>query len=136
MLALLGAIALVSLAIGVGFALVGLWLVLPFVGLEIGALGAAFLVHARHVTDRECIALEAGELAIEIREGVRTQRYAFNADWVPVALRRNGPETRLYVGPVGGQIEIGRHLNGEGRRKLAQDLSAKLLRYRAGARHD
>lgn len=136
LLALLGSIALVSLAIGIGFALLGLWLVLPFVGLEIAALGVAFLVHARHVSDQECIALAAGELAIEIREGVRTRRFAFNAHWVPVALQRSGPQTKLYVGPVGRQVEIGRHLDGEGRERLAQDLSARLSRYRAGARQN
>lgn len=135
LLAVLTSIALVSLAIGVGFALMGLWLVLPFVGLEVGALAAAFLVHARHVADRECIALNAGELAIEVREGASIRRYAFNAHWVPVALLGRGPRLRLFVGPAGKQVEIGRHLDGEGRRRLAQDLSARLASYRAGARH-
>lgn len=133
LLVALSAIALVSLAIGVGFALLGLWLVLPFVGLEVGALAAAFLVYARHVADRECIALNAGELAVEIREGSSTRRYAFNASWVPVAWRGSGLQRRLFVGPTGKQVEIGRHLDGEGRRRLAQDLSARLARYRAGA---
>ncbi len=132
LVALLGAVAAVSLAIGLGFALVGLWLVLPFVGLEIAALVAAFVVHARHIADRESVTLHAGELAIEIREGVRTQRYAFNAHWVPVALRRSGLETRLYVGPADRQIEIGRHLGFEERKRLAQDLSARLRSFRAG----
>jgi len=41
------ALASVSLAIGIGFALAGAWLVLPFAGLEVVALGVAFVVHAR-----------------------------------------------------------------------------------------
>jgi uncharacterized membrane protein len=41
------ALAAVTLAIGVGFALVGAWLVLPFAGLEVLMLGAAFFVYAR-----------------------------------------------------------------------------------------
>jgi uncharacterized membrane protein len=51
-----GAIALlaaVTLAIGAGFALVGAWLVLPFAGLEVLALGAAFLYHARQVAKND-----------------------------------------------------------------------------------
>jgi uncharacterized membrane protein len=34
-------------AIGIGFALVGAWPVLPFAGLEVLALGAAYLAYAR-----------------------------------------------------------------------------------------
>ena len=50
--ALLGtfvALAVVTLAIGVGFAMVGAWLVLPFAGLEVVGLGVAFVMHARRV---------------------------------------------------------------------------------------
>jgi uncharacterized membrane protein len=42
----------VALAIGVGFAMMGAWLVLPFSGLEVLLLGAAFLMHARDVRNR------------------------------------------------------------------------------------
>ena len=40
-------LALIVIAIGTGFALLGAWPVLPFAGLEVLALGAAFVVHAR-----------------------------------------------------------------------------------------
>jgi len=40
-------LAAVVLAIGTGFALVGAWPVLPFAGLEVLALGAAYLAYAR-----------------------------------------------------------------------------------------
>ena len=40
-------LALIVLAIGTGFAFVGAWPVLPFAGLEVLGLGAAFVVHAR-----------------------------------------------------------------------------------------
>jgi uncharacterized membrane protein len=42
-------LALTVLAIGIGFALVGAWPVLPFAGLEVLLLGAAFVMHARRV---------------------------------------------------------------------------------------
>ena len=41
------ALAALTLTIGVGFAAIGAWLVLPFAGLEALALAAAFFVHAR-----------------------------------------------------------------------------------------
>jgi uncharacterized membrane protein len=46
-------LAAVTLAIGIGFALVGAWLVLPFAGLEVLALGAAFVLHAREIGARK-----------------------------------------------------------------------------------
>jgi uncharacterized membrane protein len=42
-----GALALLTLAIGVGFAAIGAWLVLPFAGLEVLILAAAFFAYAR-----------------------------------------------------------------------------------------
>jgi uncharacterized membrane protein len=42
-----GALAALTLAIGVGFAIAGAWLVLPFAGLEVLMLGVAYFVYAR-----------------------------------------------------------------------------------------
>ena len=47
------ALACVVVAIGAGFAFVGAWLVLPFAGLEVLALGAAFLFRARQVAKND-----------------------------------------------------------------------------------
>ena len=49
----LALLAVVTLAIGAGFALVGAWLVLPFAGLEVLALGAAFVCRARQVAKND-----------------------------------------------------------------------------------
>jgi len=49
LLGVFAALAFVTLAIGVGFAIVGAWLILPFAGLEVLILGVAFVAHARHV---------------------------------------------------------------------------------------
>ena len=43
----------VVLAIGAGFAMVGAWLVLPFSGLEVLLLAAAFVWHARNLSIRD-----------------------------------------------------------------------------------
>jgi uncharacterized membrane protein len=42
-----GGLAALTLAIGAAFAAAGAWLVLPFAGLEVLALGAAFVAVAR-----------------------------------------------------------------------------------------
>lgn len=43
----LGLLAVVTLTIAIGFTLMGAWLILPFAGLEVLGLGAAYLCYAR-----------------------------------------------------------------------------------------
>ena len=50
-----GSLVAVSFAFGLGFAAFGLWMVLPFVGLELIAVGAAFFCYGRHAADFERI---------------------------------------------------------------------------------
>ena len=47
------ALAAAVLAISVGFAMAGAWLVLPFAGLEVLALAAAYLVYSRRFGTEE-----------------------------------------------------------------------------------
>ena len=53
LLGVFAALAIVSLAIGIGFAIAGAWLILPFVGLEIVALGIAFVACVRRFGDEK-----------------------------------------------------------------------------------
>jgi uncharacterized membrane protein len=46
-------LACVVLAIGVGFTMMGAWLVLPFSGLEVLLLAGAFVMHARDISIRD-----------------------------------------------------------------------------------
>ena len=47
------ALAAAVLAISVGFAMAGAWLVLPFAGLEVLALAVAYLAYARRFATQE-----------------------------------------------------------------------------------
>ena len=53
------ALAAVVLAIGAGFATLGAWLVLPFAGLEVLALVAAYLAYAKRFGDRKSTRLNS-----------------------------------------------------------------------------
>ena len=46
-------LAMVAIGIGIGFAAMGAWLVLPFAGLEALALAVAFFAVARRMADQE-----------------------------------------------------------------------------------
>jgi len=65
----------VSFTFGVAFAAQGLWMVLPFVGLEIVAVAAAFLAYGRHAVDFDRIELRDVRLIVERNEGSRRSEY-------------------------------------------------------------
>ena len=83
-------LCLVSLGIGAVFWSQGAVLVMPFVGLELVAVGVAFWVFARHASDGERISLEGSRLVVELESGGRLQRAEFNRDWVRVEPKNGG----------------------------------------------
>jgi uncharacterized membrane protein len=123
---LLALVAGVSFAIGVGFALHGAWPVLPFVGLEVAALGAAFYATARHAGDYERIVVADGALVVEIRDGTRTEEHRFSPYWVRLVVTGAAREVRLALRSHGRELEIGRHLDAPGRERLARLLRGRL----------
>ena len=123
--ALLGLLALplvFSGGIGALCALEGAWLVMPFAGVELAAVAAAFYVHARHALDYERIELARGRLVVEVLDGQDLQRSELNAAWVRVAERESAREYRVALAVHGREIAVGRHLDGTRRRALAARL--------------
>ncbi len=123
---LLALVAGTSFAIGIGFAVYGAWPILPFVGLEVAALAAAFYVNGRHATDYERIALADGALVVEIRDGGRTEEHRFNPHWVRLGTSGARRDLRLALRSHGRELEIGRHLDASGRERLATLLRGRL----------
>jgi uncharacterized membrane protein len=118
--------ALTSLGIGAAFAVAGAWMVLPFAGIEMLALAAAFYLHGRHAADYERIALSGGRLLVEVREAETTHCRVLDAAWVRLAERESGADYRLAIVAKGAEIEIGRHLDAARRRRLAAALRHEL----------
>lgn len=121
-------VAAVSLGIGLVFASLGAWLVLPFVGLEIAALAMAFVWCCRHAGDREMLALDSDGLTLTCAIGARQDRHLFNPLWTRVELEtgRTPEHARVYLRGHGRRIEVGRFLTGARRAALAADLRAAL----------
>jgi uncharacterized membrane protein len=118
------ALAGLVLLIGAGFAAVGAWLVLPFAGLEVLALGAAFVVYARHAADYERIELEPGRITVEVVDGGRSARYRM--DRATVCMERG----RVVLRGAKEELEVGRYLGAEARAELAAELQRTLIRGR------
>ena len=119
------ALSLLVLAIGAGFAVAGAWLVLPFAGLEVLLLGAAFLLYARHAADYERIELESGRITVEVADGGRLARHEMQGARVSMQ------QGRLVLRGAQEELEIGRYLGAEARAELAAELENKLIQGRA-----
>lgn len=120
----------VSLGIAGIFWWLGATLVMPFAWLEVLAVGVALLVHARHVTDRECIWLQGGLLTVERASGARTERCEFCTEWVRVeSMSRDGSLIELCE--RGRKVRVGRFVRPELRRQLADELRWVLRRHEA-----
>jgi uncharacterized membrane protein len=128
--AVFASITAVSFVIGAGFASYGLWLVLPFVGLEVVAVAAAFVCYGRQAGDYERIEIADGEVAVDRVEGGRCSQHRLPLPWTRVQLQRLGATGRVTVCLAAGakRIEVGRHLIDERRVQLAAELKQALGR--------
>ena len=122
----------VSLGIAVLFWLQGATLILPFAWLELGAIGVAFLLYARHAADGERISLQGRRLVVELESGGHVQRAEFDPSWVRVE-PRTGDRSLIEVSGRGRSVSVGRYVRPELRPLLAQELRSALREW-GGAR--
>jgi uncharacterized membrane protein len=125
-------LCVVSLGIGAFFWLQGAPLILPFAWLELGAVGLALLVYARHATDGERISLTGRRLVVELESGGQLQRTEFDPEWVRVEPRHDG-RSLIEVSGRGRSVSVGRFVRPELRPLLAQEIRSA-LRERGWAR--
>ena len=119
-------LALFSLTVAAGFSLAGAWLVFPFAGLELLAVGYAFHHVGRHADDYESITIDGDQLAIEVRDDKKVSRVVFHSYWARVELRDGpGRERHLWLCSHGREIEVGRFMSDRERSELAGQLKKR-----------
>ena len=111
----------VSLGIASFFWMQGARLVMPFAWLELIAVGAAFMVYARHAGDGEKILLRGHQLVIERETAGRLERSEFNREWVRVE-PRGEDGSLIEVSGQGKSVHVGRHVRPELRAALAREI--------------
>lgn len=120
-----GWLSMVSLAVAAFFWSMGAILVLPFTALELVALAAAFLVYARHATDRESIRLQGGRLVVEQELAGKTRRSEFCCFAVQIDARLSG-DRLIDVRGGGNAVQVGRFLRSDLRPALANEMRRAL----------
>ncbi len=118
-----------SFGFGAAFAVHGLWMILPFVGLELVALAVAFVCYGRHAADYERIVLTEERVCVERVEADRREQIAFDRPWTRIEVSeqgQGGDRVRVELVSSGRSLEIGQHLTSDGRRRMAQELKTAL----------
>lgn len=113
----------------------GYWLVLPFSGLEIVALLAAFRHFNRQSKDFQRISLRGDILTVETFARRQLSIAEFNRYWVQVLVRDGHyyGDCLVVLRSHGRELEIGRYMTGEQRAALAKELKTILRRGMAPA---
>lgn len=114
-----------TLAIGIAFALAGLWLILPFAGLEVIAL-----VWVVYSVAHKCHCIEVIHLSqdnVRVERGYRRPQSSWQSDtfWTRmIVARQERPwhPLRVFLRSRDDQIEIGAFLNDEDKRALIREL--------------
>jgi uncharacterized membrane protein len=122
---LYASLCVVSLGIAGVFWVQGARMILPFAWLELAAVGAAFLVYARHAADGERISLQDGHLVVELENAGRLERAEFHRDWVRVEPRADG-RSLIELSGHGRSVNVGRYVRPELRPALAQEIRQAL----------
>jgi uncharacterized membrane protein len=120
-------LALFSLAIAFMLFLVGAWLVLPFTGIELLAVGIAFAIYARHAVDYERIRLFPNRLVVEQVSAEQLTQFEFNPRWVRIEPGAT-PRDHIKLVSRGQTIMIGQHLAQYRRAQFATELRMWLAR--------
>ena len=122
---LLAAVAIVELAIGAAFFWSGLTLVLPFSGLEVLMLVAAFYYCLQQGARREVVVVDGERVVVQRGRRRPAQTREFQRAWVRVVLDQQYGwyPSRLKLCSHGQEFEIGGFLSDEERETLARQLT-------------
>lgn len=123
LLLVFGSLAVFSLIIAAGFAVVGAWPILPFAGVEIAALGMAARVILWRAGDFERLAFRGDRILVEIRERGFAQQFEFHRGWAQLV---TGGADSVALRSHGRTVEIGRYCCAADRRVLTRELRSRL----------
>lgn len=115
---------LLSVAIAVGFALIGAWLIFPFAGLEMAGLGWALYYISCHTGDYECIVVSGDRVLVETRSYKSVEKVEFQRHWVKVIVQPplGHGRCRIWVRASGKEVELGRFVDDDGRMALSRQI--------------
>lgn len=120
---------IISFGIAGVFAAIGYWVVFPFAGLEMAALGVALMLCSWRASRCEVVSICDDTVEVIVGRHKPEHRYTFNRHWARVVLAPpviKGYPNRLVLRSHGRELEVGTCLNNEERQQLAQAIQKAL----------
>lgn len=114
-----------SLGIALVFAWQGLWMILPFAGLEMLVLAVAFYQVHKKACSREVISFDTDDIRVEVGRDAPEHVCIFQRAWTQVLLQTpsiKGYPSKLFLRSGGRQLELGACLNDDERQALHDHL--------------
>jgi len=124
-MAILGAIAFILLCISSYFAMLGLWLILPFAGLEIIVLYICIYLRLRANNSTEVISFDKTTVIVERGYYHAEKSWRYQRLWTRVFVKQpafRGHPKRVYIRSHGKELELGSFLNKQDKEVLIKDL--------------
>ncbi len=118
-------LVVVSSTIALGLTLQGAWMVLPFWGIDLIAVGIALLVVAHRAGDFERVSLTSAELILEVVTAKGSEVTPLNRHWVRIETE-DGFRHRLFLAQHGRRVVVGRFVGDAERRRFGQELRSAL----------
>ena len=101
-----------SLIVGIGFFLAGVWMIPVFTTLELTAVTIGFLIYCRHALDCETIEIEGKRLLVKKFIGYKEKIYEFNAQWAKIEPPIEGSKT-FFITQSDLRVELGQFVRPE-----------------------
>ena len=132
---LLGVFGTGCFAAGVAFWAAGAWPVMGFLGLDIVALWAAFVLNNRSARAFEEVAVWPHDLLVrQVSAGGKVYEHRFNPFWTRFEVRRHEESgiTSMGLSGQGREVRIGAFLNPADRESFASAFAQALARAKRG----
>ncbi|WDZ95536.1 DUF2244 domain-containing protein [Herbaspirillum sp. WKF16] len=115
----------VSLTVALAFTVHGAWTILVFSVIELSAVGIAFLVYARHATDREYLVLQDDCLVVELTQAGKASRIELDLRRARIDFSA-GRRSLVALESSGLRVEVGRFMSEWKRCEFARELEREL----------
>jgi uncharacterized membrane protein len=122
-------ITLLSFGIAGVFAFQGLWLILPFAGIEILALAVGLYLCCLRNRQQEVVVINDNSIVIEKGALKPSEKWELDRAWIQLELQTSkyqGHPSKLLIRSKGKEIEIGECLTDEEKQSLASSLAKTL----------
>ena len=122
---LMSAAGALSIAIAIGWAIQGVWTVMPFALIETAGLIAAFVFYSRHAADLDRVVIGQDRVEVVVVDGPKTTRTVCLTTQARVRYDKAGAEL-VGIGELGRLVRIGRFVPAGDRQRLAQEIAGAL----------